>query len=349
MKERDFKDFLNALTELEKEKGIEKEKMIETVEQALLAAYKKNYGEEKEARVVIDRNKGAVKIYAIKKVVDGVPTNHDEISLKEAKSYDKTVEVGENIEIEEKCEAFKRNSIQNAKQIVIQKVREAERETLFSDFKEREDTIMTGTIRRIDERGNVFIEFGANEIVLSTIEQSIGDVYRVGDRIKVYVAGVERTTKHPKIIISRKRPGLVKKLFEVEVPEIEDGIIEIKSIAREAGNRSKVAVYAEDPNVDTVGACIGQKGMRIKNIVEELNGEKIDIVDWVAEKEEYVANALSPAKVKSVEILENEGTARVIVNKDQLSLAIGKSGQNARLAAKLTGIRIDIKTEDKEV
>ncbi|BDU49956.1 transcription termination factor NusA [Haliovirga abyssi] len=347
MKEKDFKAFLNALSQLEEEKGIEKEKMIETVEQALLAAYKKNYGEEKEATIRIDRKKGYVKVYAIKRVVDELPSNHDEISLKEARSYDKTVEIGDEIEIEEKCEAFKRNAIQNAKQIVIQKVREAERETLFSDFKEKEDSIITGTIRRIDERGNVFIEIGLNEILLPTIEQSIGDVYRVGERIKVYVAGVEKTTKHPKIIISRKRPELVKKLFEIEIPEIEDGVIEVKSIAREAGNRSKVAVYSEDINVDTVGACIGQNGMRIKEVVRELNGEKIDIVKWVEDKEEYVANALSPAKVKSVKIIAGEG-ARVIVTPDQLSLAIGKSGQNARLAAKLTGIRVDIKTEEKK-
>lgn len=349
MKSKDAKIFLEALEELEKEKGISKESLLSTVEQALLAAYKKNYGEEEDVEVEIDRETGDVKIYEVKTVV---PTEdlYDaaiEISYDDALEIKKRVKIGEVIRIEVNCEEFRRNAIQNGKQIVIQKVREAEREYIYDRFKVKEHDIINGIIRRIDERKNVFIEFDGIEAILPPIEQSPADTYRVGERIKVYLAEVEKTNKFPKIVISRKHEGLLRKLFELEIPEITSGLIEIKAVAREAGSRAKVAVYSADPNIDTVGACIGQKGLRIKNIVNELNGEKIDIVVWKESVEEFVSAVLSPAKVVSVEVVEEENTARVIVDNSQLSLAIGKNGQNARLAAKLTGMRVDIKTADR--
>lgn len=349
MKSKDAKIFLEALEELEKEKGISKESLLSTVEQALLAAYKKNYGEEEDVEVEIDRETGDVKIYEVKTVV---PTEdlYDaaiEISYDDALEIKKRVKIGEVIRIEVNCEEFRRNAIQNGKQIVIQKVREAEREYIYDRFKVKEHDIINGIIRRIDERKNVFIEFDGIEAILPPVEQSPADTYRVGERIKVYLAEVEKTNKFPKIVISRKHEGLLKKLFELEIPEITSGLIEIKAVAREAGSRAKVAVYSADPNIDTVGACIGQKGLRIKNIVNELNGEKIDIVVWKESVEEFVSAVLSPAKVVSVEVVEEENTARVIVDNSQLSLAIGKNGQNARLAAKLTGMRVDIKTADR--
>lgn len=349
MKSKDAKIFLEALEELEKEKGISKESLLSTVEQALLAAYKKNYGEEEDVEVEIDRETGDVKIYEVKTVV---PTEdlYDaaiEISYDDALEIKKRVKIGEVIRIEVNCEEFRRNAIQNGKQIVIQKVREAEREYIHDRFKVKEHDIINGIIRRIDERKNVFIEFDGIEAILPPVEQSPADTYRVGERIKVYLAEVEKTNKFPKIVISRKHEGLLRKLFELEIPEITSGLIEIKAVAREAGSRAKVAVYSADPNIDTVGACIGQKGLRIKNIVNELNGEKIDIVVWKESVEEFVSAVLSPAKVVSVEVVEEENTARVIVDNSQLSLAIGKNGQNARLAAKLTGMRVDIKTADR--
>ena len=349
MKSKDAKIFLEALEELEKEKGISKESLLSTVEQALLAAYKKNYEEEENVEVEIDRETGDVKIYEVKTVV---PTEdlYDaaiEISYDDALEIKKRVKIGEVIRIEVNCEEFRRNAIQNGKQIVIQKVREAEREYIYDRFKVKEHDIINGIIRRIDERKNVFIEFDGIEAILPPVEQSPADTYRVGERIKVYLAEVEKTNKFPKIVISRKHEGLLRKLFELEIPEITSGLIEIKAVAREAGSRAKVAVYSADPNIDTVGACIGQKGLRIKNIVNELNGEKIDIVVWKESVEEFVSAVLSPAKVVSVEVVEEENTARVIVDNSQLSLAIGKNGQNARLAAKLTGMRVDIKTADR--
>lgn len=348
MKSKDAKIFLEALEELEKEKGISKENLLLTVEQALLAAYKKNYGEEENVEVEIDRETGDVKIYEVKTVV---PTEdlYDaavEIAYDDALEIKKRVKIGDVIRIEVNCEEFRRNAIQNGKQIVIQKVREAEREYIYDRFKIKEHDIINGIIRRIDERKNVFIEFDGIEAILPPIEQSPADTYRVGERIKVYLAEVEKTNKFPKIVISRKHEGLLRKLFELEIPEITSGLIEIKAVAREAGSRAKVAVYSQDPNIDTVGACIGQKGLRIKNIVNELNGEKIDIVIWKESVEEFVSAVLSPAKVVSVEVEKEENTARVIVDSSQLSLAIGKNGQNARLAAKLTGMRVDIKTAD---
>lgn len=350
MRVKDAKMFLEALEQLEKEKGISKETLLLTVEQALLAAYKKNYGDEENVEVSIDRNSGEVNVYEVKTVVEAEDLYDAalEISVEDAKEeLKKRVRVGEIVRIPVNCEEFRRNAIQNGKQIVIQKVRESERQYIYDRFKVMEHDIISGIIRRIDERRNIFIEFDGIEAILMPNEQSPADTYRVGERIKVYLAEVEKTNKFPKILISRKHEGLLKKLFEIEIPEITSGMIEIKAVAREAGSRAKVAVYSKDENIDTVGACIGQKGLRIKNIVNELNGEKIDIVIWKESVEEFVSAVLSPAKVLSVEFVEEENTARVIVEDSQLSLAIGKNGQNARLAAKLTGMRVDIKTKSE--
>ncbi len=346
MKGKDAKIFLEALEELEKEKGISKESLLETVEQALLAAYKKHYGDEEKVEVEIDRETGEIGVYEVKTVVEDVYDAALEISVEDARELKKRAKVGDEVRIEVNCEEFRRNAIQNGKQIVIQKVREAERQNIYDKFKVKEKDIINGIIRRIDEKKNIFIEFDGTEAILPMIEQSPADIYRVGERIKVYVAEVEKTNKFPKIVISRKNEGLLRKLFELEIPEIADGLIEIKSVAREAGSRAKIAVYSADKNIDTVGACIGQKGLRIKNIVDELNGEKIDIVEWKDSIEEFVSAVLSPAKVNSVELLEDGTTTRVIVDPSQLSLAIGKNGQNARLAAKLTGMRVDIKVKE---
>lgn len=350
MKSRDAKTFLEALDELEKGKGISKESLLEAVEQAMLAAYKKHYGEEENVEVEINRESGDVKVYEIKEVVTAEDLYDAalEISLEDAQEVKKRAKVGDIIKIEVNCEEFRRNAIQNGKQIVIQKVREAERQYVYDKFKNKENDIITGIIRRIDEKKNIFIEFEGIEAILPMVEQSPADRYVVGERIKVFVVEVEKTSKFPKIVISRKNEGLLRKLFELEIPEIAEGLIEIKAVAREAGSRAKVAVASMDENIDTVGACIGQKGLRIRNIVNELNGEKIDIVVWKESVHEFVSAVLSPAKVKSVEVLEEGTTARVIVDSSQLSLAIGKNGQNARLAAKLTGMRVDIKTKDAE-
>ena len=349
MKAKDSKIFLEALDELEKEKGISKESVLEAIELALLAAYKKNYGEDENVEVIVDRESGEIKVLASKTVVDAddLLDPNEEIPLEDAKEIKKRAKIGDVLKFEVNCDNFRRNAVQNGKQIVIQKVREAEREHIYEKFKERENDIVSGIIRRIDNKKNIFIEIDGIELILPPAEQSYSDVYRVGERIKVFVYNVEKTNKFPKILISRKNEGLLKKLFEIEIPEISAGIIEIKSVAREAGSRAKVAVYSQVPNIDTVGACIGQKGTRIKNIVDELNGERIDIVEWKESMEQFVSAVLSPAVVSSVEILE-DGTAKVLVEPSQLSLAIGKNGQNARLAARLTGTRVDIKVLEKE-
>lgn len=348
MKGKDLKIFLEAVEILEKEKGISKESLLETIEQALLAAYKKNYEEDGNVEVSIDRDSGDIKVFSTKEIIEEVLDPALEISLEDAHKVDKDAQLGDFIKVEEKCEDFKRNAIQNGKQIVIQKVREAERNSVYERFKEKEFNIINGVIRRIDERKNIHIEFDKTEAILPIAEQSASDVYRIGERIKVYVVEVEKRSKFPKIVISRKHEDFLKELFKLEIPEIEDGTIEIKSVSREAGSRAKVAVYSNQEGIDTIGACIGQKRQRINTIVEELNGEKIDIIEWKEDKVEFVSAALSPAKVKSVDILEDGVTARVMVDPSQLSLAIGKNGQNARLAAKLTGMRIDIKTDEEE-
>ena len=339
-------DFIQAIQELGKEKGIEPELLFQAVEDALVAAYKKNFGSVQDVRVDMNKETGEIHVFAQRKIVEGEPAGQDEMSLAEAQELDPRFMVGDIIEEEVTPKNFGRIAAQNAKQVVVQRIREAERGMVFDRFSGKVQDIVTGIIQRMENR-NVFIDLGKVEAVLTANEQIPGEIYQYHDRMKVYITEVKRTTKGPQIVVSRTHPGLLKRLFELEVPEIHDGVVEIKSVAREPGMRSKISVYTADENVDPVGACVGHKGMRVQTIVNELRGEKIDIVKYNDDPAQYVANALSPAKVVSTEVNEEEKICRVVVPDYQLSLAIGKEGQNARLAAKLTGWKIDIKSESQ--
>ncbi|WP_273483687.1 transcription termination factor NusA [Desulforamulus ruminis] len=339
-------EFLEALKDLEKEKGIAVDVLLEAIEAALLSAYKRNFGSLQNARVHIDRNTGDYKVYSQRAVVEEVTDDRLEINLEEARKIDPRFNLGDVVENEVTPRNFGRIAAQTAKQVVVQRIREAERNIIFEEFANREGDILTGVVQRIENK-NIYIELGKTEAILTPSEQMPGEEYRHGERLKTYIVEVRKTTKGPQILVSRTHPGLLKRLFELEVPELHEGVVELKSIAREAGYRSKIAVYSKDENVDPVGACVGPKGMRVQNIVSELNGEKIDIVKWNPDASKFVASALSPAKVVAVEVWEDEKVARVIVPDYQLSLAIGKEGQNARLAAKLTGWKIDIKSESQ--
>ncbi|WP_066635285.1 transcription termination factor NusA [Desulfolucanica intricata] len=339
-------EFLEALGDLEKEKGISVEVLLEAIEAALLSAYKRNFGSLQNARVQIDRETGDFKVYAQRTVTETVEDERLEISLHDAQKIDPRYEIGDVVENEVTPRNFGRISAQTAKQVVVQRIREAERNIIYEQFSNRESDIITGTIQRIEQK-NVYIELGKTEAILTPSEQIPNEEYKQGDRIKAYIVEVRKTTKGPQIYVSRTHPGLLKRLFELEVPELQDGVVELKSVAREAGARSKIAVFSRDENVDPVGACVGPKGLRVQNIVNELNGEKIDIIKWDSDASKFVASSLSPAKVVGVEVWEDEKVARVIVPDYQLSLAIGKEGQNARLAAKLTGWKIDIKSESQ--
>ena len=348
MKGRDQKIFLEALDELEKEKGILKEELLETIETALLAAYKKNYGEKDNVKVTINRNSGDVKVYSQRLIVENVENPEEEISLEDATSVKKRAKLGDILDLEINAESFKRNAIQNAKQIVVQKVRECEKRNIFNKFKEIENSIVSANVRKTDEKGNLYVDINGLEAIVPQKELSPTDKFVQGDRIKIFIGEVEEATKFTKTFVSRKSEELLRGLLELEVPEIYEGIIEIKNIAREAGSRSKVAVYSDDKNLDVKGACIGRNGMRIQTIIDELQGEKIDIVLWNEDVKEFVKNALNPAQVLSVEVVEegedNLKVAKVVVAENQLSLAIGKKGQNSRLAARLCGVKIDIHT-----
>ena len=353
MKGRDQKIFLEALDELEKEKGILKEELLETIETALLAAYKKNYGEKDNVKVTINRNSGDVKVYSQRLIVENVENPEEEISLEDATSVKKRAKLGDIMDLEINAESFKRNAIQNAKQIVVQKVRECEKRNIFNKFKEIENSIVSANVRKTDEKGNLYVDINGLEAIVPQKELSPTDKFVQGDRIKIFIGEVEEATKFTKTFVSRKSEELLRGLFELEVPEIYEGIIEIKNIAREAGSRSKVAVYSSDENLDVKGACIGRNGMRIQTIIDELQGEKIDVVLWNEDVREFVKNALNPAQVLSVEIVEegedNLKVAKVVVAENQLSLAIGKKGQNSRLAARLCGVKIDIHTGSDEM
>ena len=335
------KGLFEVLTEIGEEKGISPDVLIDALEAALVAAYKKNFNSAQNVEVQIDREKGSVKVFAQKEVVDLVYDDQEEISLDDAREINGNYNIGDIVNIEVTPKNFGRISAMTAKQVVTQRIREAERGIIYSEYTEKTNDIVTGTIERI-ERGNVFIDIGKIEAMLPEKEQPIGETYEIGQMIKCYVSEVRSGTRGTQIVVSRTHPGLVKKLFETEVPEIAEGIVEIKNIAREGGSRTKIAVYSNDPNVDAQGACIGPKGMRVQNIGDELHDEKIDIVKWSEDPKEYIPSALSPARVEEIEINEEERTARVGVPESQLSLAIGKSGQNVRLAAKLTGWKIDI-------
>lgn len=339
-------EFIEALEQLGKEKGIDKELLIEAIEAALISAYKKNFGTAQNVKISIDRNTGDIKVFSQKKVVEKVDNDLLEIDIDMARKINPKFKLNDIVEVEVTPKTFGRIAAQTAKQVVVQRIREAEREIIYDEFSGRETDIVTGIIQRIDNQ-NVFIDLGKTEAVLTPAEQIPNEEYRQGERIKTYILEVKKTTKGPQILVSRTHPGLVKRLFELEVPEIYEGIVEIKGIAREAGSRTKIAVYSKDENVDPVGSCVGPKGARVQAVVDELRGEKIDIIKWSKDPSEYVAHALSPAKVVSVEILEDKKTANVVVQDYQLSLAIGKEGQNARLAAKLTGWKIDIKSQSQ--
>lgn len=339
-------EFIEALEELEKQKGIAMDVLIDALEAALISAYKRNFGSLQNVRVSIDRTSGEIKVYARKTVVEQVDDDRTDISIEDARQKDPRYELGDIVEIEVTPRDFGRIAAQTAKQVVVQRIREAERGLIYEEFSNREGDIVTGIVQRQDQK-NVYIDLGKTEAILGPTEQIPGEEYRHADRLKTYIVEVKKTTKGPQIMVSRTHPGLLKRLFELEVPEIHDGIVELKSVAREAGARSKVAVYSRDENVDPVGACVGPKGMRVQTIVNELKGEKIDIVKWSQDPSKFVANALSPAKVVDVRIYEESKVARVVVPDYQLSLAIGKEGQNARLAAKLTSWKIDIKSESQ--
>lgn len=339
-------DLIEALTALEKDKGISKEVLLDALEAALISAYKRNFDQAQNVRVAINEGLGQIKVYARKEVAEAVEDKNLQISLEQAKSLNAYYQIGDTVEIEVTPRNFGRIAAQTAKQVVTQRVREAERGVIYSEFIDRADDIMTGIVQRIDHRF-IYVDLGRVEALLPQSEQMPNETYHPHDRIKVYLTKVEDAKKGPMITVSRTHPGLLKRLFELEVPEIYDGTVEVKSISREAGDRSKIAVHAEDPAVDAVGACVGQKGARVQTIVDELKGEKIDIVRWSEDPVIYVANALSPSKVIKVLVHEEEKATTVIVPDYQLSLAIGKRGQNARLAAKLTGWKIDIKSESE--
>ena len=339
-------EFLQALEQIAKEKGISKEFLFDAIDVALVSAFKKNFGTSQNVKVSIDRDTGEVDVYALKTVSEEVENDLLQISLPDAKAKNRNYELGDVIDVKVTPRNFGRIAAQTAKQVVVQRIREAERGIVYDEYITRENEIVTGLVQR-KEKNNVFIDLGRTEAILSQTEQAPSEEYNIGDRIKTYIVEVKKTTKGPQIVLSRTHPGLVKRLFELEVPEIKDGVVEVKSIAREAGSRTKIAVFSHNSNVDAVGACVGQKGQRTQVIVNELRGEKIDIIEWNEDAAAYVSSALSPAKVINVTINKEINTAHVVVADSQLSLAIGKEGQNARLAAKLTGWKIDIKSQSQ--
>ncbi|AVM69831.1 transcription termination/antitermination protein NusA [Lachnospiraceae bacterium oral taxon 500] len=343
-------EFIDALNQIEREKNIKKDVIIEALENSLLTACKKNFGSAQNITVNFDREKGDLKVLAEKEVVDKVEDPELQISLADAMKYNVNVNPGDKVQIEVTPKDFGRIAAQKAKQLVIQKIREAEKNILYNDYQEKQNELVTGTVQRV-VKGMVIVEYDKVEAILAENEQVPGEVYTPNQSIKVYVLEVKQGTKSPRVMVSRSHPELVKRLFEREVPEIYNGQVEIKSISREAGSRTKIAVYAKSPEIDPIGACVGHNGIRVNGIVEELNGEKIDIIPWSEDPVEFIAASLSPSKVVKVAVSKEEKSAKVVVPDYQLSLAIGKVGQNVRLAAKLTGYRIDIKSEsqDKEL
>ena len=344
------KEFLQTLKELAYEKGIDEERLFETIEVALISAYRRNFNlaqNVQNVRIVLSRETGAFHVFAIKKVVEEVENDITEISLAQARAISSDYAVDDVVEIEMTPANFGRIAAQTAKQVVMQRLREAERDIVYKEYENRESNIVTGIVQRVEGR-NVFVDIGRAEALLMATEQMPTEEYNYGDTLRAYIIEVKKdTSRGPQIILSRTHPGLLKKLFELQVPEIQEGVVEIKSIAREAGSRSKVAVYSSEERVDPIGACVGPHYMRVQAVVDELAGEKIDIVKWSDDPATYIANSLNPAKVISVAVHEAEKVSRVIVPDYQLSLAIGKEGQNARLAAKLTGWKIDIKSESQ--
>ncbi|NLN76412.1 MAG: transcription termination/antitermination protein NusA [Armatimonadetes bacterium] len=340
-------DFLDALRQIEKEKEIPLEVLLSTIETALETAYKKNFAATGDVRVRVSSSKGGFQVFCAKDVVEDVENDHVEMSVQEARSYNPDAKIGDVIEIEVTPANFGRIAAQTAKQVVVQRIREAERDRVYEEFGDRVGEILTGVVQRREQR-NVFVNVGKIEALLPPAEQVHTEPYRFNDRIKVYVLEVRRTPKGPQVVVSRTHPSLIRRLFELEVPEIAEDIVQIKSVAREPGARTKVAVVSTDDKVDPVGACVGHRGTRVQSIVNELYDEKIDIVRWHDNVEKYIGEALSPAKSISVTCDEQTNTALVLMPDSQLSLAIGKSGQNVRLAARLTGWRIDIRSENQD-
>ncbi|MBU3851631.1 MAG: transcription termination factor NusA [Candidatus Paralactobacillus gallistercoris] len=341
------KEMLDAFDTLEKDKGIKREVVIEAIESALISAYKRNYGQAQNVEVEFDEKTGDVHVYAVKEVTEEVFDSRLEVSLKDALAINPAYEIGDKIRFEVTPKDFGRIAAQTAKQVIMQRIREAERSIVYNEYSQYENEIVQGEVERRDNKF-VYVNLGKIEAVLGRNDQMPNETYEPHQRIKVYVTRVEKTPKGPQVFVSRTNPGLVKRLFEQEVPEIYDGTVEIVAIAREAGDRTKLAVRSNDPNVDPVGTCVGQQGRRVQAVVNELNGENMDIVEWKEDPSDYIANALNPAQVIAIQFdEENEKACTVIVPDDQLSLAIGKHGQNARLAAKLTGYKIDIKPESE--
>ena len=337
-------EFMQLLVEIEKEKGISHETLLEALEQALVSAYKKSFVGHEEVRVTIDRETAEMKVYTRQIVVDEVLDPLNEISLETAKKINKSYQLGDFVDTETMPATFGRIAAQTARQVVVQRLREAERGLVYEKFIEKQGEIITGMVQRL-ERRNMMVDIGGTEAILTPSEQVPGEVFRQGDRIKVYVSEVSKTNKGPQVKISRSHPDLVRRLFELEVPEIQNEVVLIKSIAREAGSRTKIAVCSEDENIDPIGACVGAKGARIQRVTDELRKEKVDVISYNEDPNIFVASALNPAKVTSTYAEEETRICHVVVPDDQLSLAIGKEGQNVRLAAKLTGWKIDIKSE----
>ena len=346
-KDIDVKEFIGAMEELEKERGISKAYLLESLEAALVTAYKKNFEQVDNVKVTIDEKTGEIRIFSFRTVVEEYPDPILEISVEDARKIDKNFNVGDVVNIDIRPKDFGRIAAQTAKQVVVQKIREAERDIVFTEYNDKKGEIVTGLIQKVDDK-LVVLDLGKLEGVMLKKEQIENEEYKVNDKIRGYVLSVEKGAKGvPQVLVSRSHPDFVRKLFEFEIPEIYEGLIEIKSVSRDAGSRSKVAVYSKDQNIDPVGSCVGQKGVRIQNIINELKGEKIDVIEWSEDPAVYIAAALLPAQVLAVDVKDEEKFAQVIVPDDQLSLAIGKSGQNARLAARLTNWKIDIKSESQ--
>jgi N utilization substance protein A len=340
-------EFFNALDALEAERGISKAHMMEKIEAALTRAYQREKDGLENVKVVMDEVKKDIKVYQVKRIVEVVENFETEISLEDAKKINRKYAMGDLADVELKTKNFGRISALAAKQVIVQGIREAERNMAIKEYSSKREEVVTATVIKVDpQNGNVVVDTGTSQTVLMKSEQIPGEKFEPGDHVKVFIMEVKNETKGPIVTLSRTHFGLVKRLFELEIPEIQDATVIIKGISREAGSRTKIAVKSRDENVDPVGACIGKSGGRIANIINELRGEKIDIIKYSEAPEEYVSAALSPATVKSVTVT-GEHSCRVIVDNDQLSLAIGKEGQNARLAARLTGYKIDIKTDDQ--
>ena len=336
----------HTIDQIVKEKGIERQIVLEALEQAVLTAANKKFRNTRELEVHYNDDAGEVELFEFVTVVEEVEDSYREIDLEEAREIDPEVEIGDSLGLKMDATGFSRIAAQTAKQVIIQKVREAERETIFNEYKDRMGELINGVVRRF-ERGDLVVDLGRAEAVLPVDQQAPREVYRTGDRIRALIMDIRMTTKGPQIMLSRAHPHLISKLFESEVPEIAEGIVEIKGVVREAGSRSKIAVYSHDHDVDPVGACVGMRGSCVQNVVSELRGEKIDIIPWSEDIVRFACSALQPAQVSKVYIEEEISAMEVVVADDQLSLAIGKRGQNVRLAAKLTGWKLDIKSESK--